>query len=364
MKKIGILTLPIKTNYGGILQAFAMQYFLRKLGYDAWFVKRRWNSETQGIPHRVIKFVYHHLIIRKFNKFINKYIVPQTNVIDSREKVIDLMNNGYDGFVVGSDQVWRIRNVRGADYNYFLDFTMGYDVRRVAYAASFGVDYWDDDKDPEMSISKIKPLINQFDAVSTREDSGVKLCKKLFGINARHMVDPTLLLNPTDYIKTFGLHVQSRNYIAVYILDMTEEKRKIVRHVADVLHLPVRNINQSECGLLNRLPSILKEYGKPSVESWLKGIAEASFVITDSFHGTAFSINFEKQFLSVGNIERGLTRFTSLLDTFGIKERLVLTYEDVLRFNIITTPIEYAQIASIRKNREDDAEVFIRKHLK
>lgn len=364
MKKIGILTLPIKTNYGGILQAFAMQYFLRKLGYDAWFIKRRWNCEAQSILHRVIKFIYHHLIIRKFNKFIGKYIVPQTKVIDSRKKVMDLMNCGYDGFVVGSDQVWRIRNVRGADYNYFLDFTKGYDVKRVAYAASFGVDYWDDDQEKETSISKIRPLINQFDAVSTREDTGVTLCKELFGIDAKHMVDPTLLLDKTDYIKTFGLHVQHRNYIAVYILDMTEEKQKIVRHVADVLHLPTKYINQSECGLLNRLPGILNEYGKPDVESWLTCIAEAAFVITDSFHGAAFSINFEKQFIAIGNMERGLTRFTSLLDTFGIKERLVFTYDDVRQSDIITTLIKYAEIASIRKMKKDVAETFVLEYLK
>ena len=153
--KIGILTLPIKTNYGGVLQAYALLTILKKLGYDAWFIKRRWNSERQSWLHKKAKGFYHAFLIRRFNIFINRYIQPQTEVIDTEAKAQSLLNRGFDGYVVGSDQVWRMKNVWGAGYNYFLDFTADLPVKRVAYAASFGVGYWDD-AHPEYSIPVVK----------------------------------------------------------------------------------------------------------------------------------------------------------------------------------------------------------------
>lgn len=362
MKKIGILTLPIKTNYGGILQAYALLTFLRKEGYDAWFIKRRWNSERQSLPHKIAKKLYHALVIRKFNRFINQYIQPQTEVIDTHKKVYSLLNRGFEAFIVGSDQVWRMCNVRGADYNYFLDFTEGYDIKRIAYAASFGVDYWDDIH-PDESLPKVKGLLQKFNAVSVREDTGVKLCESLFDINAQHVLDPTLLLDKEEYIYNFKLHIKQKKNIAVYILDMNDKKMQIIQAISKKMSMPIKYTNNSSCIFKKCLPKSMEEMQKPGVKDWINTIGESSFVITDSFHGTAFSIIFEKEFIAIGNIERGLTRFQSLLKLFDLDKRLILKPETLDINTIISNSIDYNRVNAIKKKKQQDVIDFIRQTL-
>lgn len=332
--KIGILTLPLKSNYGGILQTYALLTFLRKQGYDAWYIRRRWNSEKQSKLHQLLKYFYHIFIIYKFNKFIKYYLQPQTEIIDTRDKVKNLLSKNFDAFIVGSDQIWRMRYVYGADYNYFLDFTKNIHIRRIAYAASFGVDYWDDNN-PEVSIPIVKGLLQKFNAISVREDSGIKLCANLFGVKAEHVLDPTLLLNKEDYISNLKLKVNPQNYIAVYVLDMTDTKKQLINAYSQKLRLPIKYINQTKLSSLSK-KNFWKELCQPSIKSWLENIANASFVITDSFHGTAFSINFERQFISIANEKRGLDRFISLLRMFDLENRLLK--------DTCTTPIDHKEI--------------------
>lgn len=361
MKKIGVLTLPTLTNYGGILQAYALVYTLRKLGYDAWLINRRWNSENNNLLHKIKKFFYHWVVIRKFDKFVEKYIVPRTSEIDTRSKMDGIRKEGFEGYVVGSDQVWRIKNVRGADYNFFLDFTKNDAVKRISYAASFGVDYWDDNQDASKSIEDVKPLLEKFDAISVREDSGVKICKDVFGVSAAHVLDPTLLVNKDEYIANFKLNNVSKNYMAVYILDMTPEKSKIISKISEELHLPLKYINRPK-RVFGWIPESISEMVKPGVELWMQSILEAQFVLTDSFHGMAFSIIFEKQFLVIGNERRGLTRFTSLLKMLDIKNRMIMNMNEIARISSLST-LNYVLIENKKQQLKMEAENFITQTL-
>ncbi|WP_278953452.1 polysaccharide pyruvyl transferase family protein [Phocaeicola coprophilus] len=357
--KIGILTLPIKSNYGGILQAYALLTVLRKHGHDAWLIRRRWNSENQSKLHKLFKQVYHALIIRTFNKFIKQYIQPQTEIIDTRYKAKGLLSKGFEAFVVGSDQVWRMRHVYGADYNYFLDFTKNANVKRLAYAASFGVDYWDD-TNPDKSIPIVKELLQKFDAISVREDSGIELCRNLFGVKAQHVLDPTLLLNKEDYINQFSLNIKQGKYIAVYILDMTKEKQQLINSYSVMLNLPIKYINRTKLSSLSQR-GFWKELCQPGIESWLGNIANASFVITDSFHGTAFSINFERQFISIANEKRGLDRFLSLLKQFGLENRLL---KDTCTKPVENKMINYDLVKELLNNERSQSTQYLINNLR
>lgn len=359
--KIGILTLPIKSNYGGILQAYALVTYLRKQGYDAWSVRRRWNSENQSKLHKLFKQVYHTLIIRKFNIFIKQYIQPQTEIIDTRDKTNALLSKGFDAFVVGSDQVWRMRHVYGADYNFFLDFTENINVKRIAYAASFGVDYWDD-TNSQKSLPIVKSLLKKFNAISVREDSGIHLCKSLFNVNAIKLLDPTLLLNKEEYIHNFNLKIIPKNYIAVYILDMTEEKQQIISALSQHLKLPIKHINKYSVLLEKILPNCLEEVNKPGIKEWIKDIAESKFILTDSFHGTVFSIIFEKQFIAIGNKRRGLTRFESLLHSFDLQSHLICKFEDIKNIKMIPS-INYTLVNQKKKDMQELSLNFFNKYL-
>lgn len=315
--KIGILTLPIKSNYGCILQAFALQKVLSEMGNDAWIIRRSWNSEDNGMIHLLAKYLYHKVVIKKFNQFIENYLTPQTAIIDTKQKVIELNEMHFDAYIVGSDQVWRMRNTYGVGFNYFLDFVSNTKAKKIAYAASFGVDYWDD-INPEISIPIVSFWLNQFDAISVREESGCKICSELFKVKAKHVLDPTLLLTADDYQNIFSLKHSEQDYIAVYILDMDRNKQELINKVSKFYRLPIKFLNTPPNLLL---PFVLSEFFKPSVNQWLSSISNAKYVITDSFHGTLFSIIFKRKFLVLGNRERGLTRIESILDMLNLRDR-------------------------------------------
>lgn len=360
MKKVGILTLPIKSNYGGILQAYALLTFLKNNGYDAWFIKRHWDNTNHSISHKIIKFIYHKIIIRKFNTFINKYIYPQTPIIDTQEKMKQISHQQFDAFIVGSDQIWRMKYTKGVGYNYFLDFCETESQKRIAYAASFGVDYWDDPT-PNTSIPIVKKLLQNFNAISVREDSGVTLCKSIFNVDALHVIDPTLLLNKEEYLHNLCINIYPKKYLGVYILDLTNEKKEIIQTLSQSLSLPIKYLNESSNILKPLIPQPINELIKPGVKNWIKGIAEAEFILTDSFHGTAFSIIFEKQFLAIGNIERGLTRFQSLLKMLNIENHLITSLDECK--SLYLAPIDYKELKELKEKHKNKAVNFLKESL-
>ena len=335
MSKIGIITLPLRLNYGGILQAYALQTVLEKLGNDVEVVqvKHRGYLSPKGLK---APFIYGRRAILKFlglsdtPVFAEKQLNEQWPIISEHTRRFikqymhireissydEVDSKDYDVLVVGSDQVWRpaYSNL----YQCFLHFAENWDVKRIAYAASFGTakkEYTSE------QIAICKSLIKKFDAVSVREDSGVALCRDYFGVQAQHVLDPTLLLDKEDYIKLVNARTigSSEGDLFVYILDSSVEKKAIVELLATEKHLipfTVKAKNDFKYAPLD-------DRIQPPVEQWLRGFMDAKYVVTDSFHGTVFSILFNKPFIVVGNAERGMTRFDSLLNMFGINNRLV-----------------------------------------
>ena len=337
-KKVGILTLPITTNYGGILQLFALYKVLQNLGYDVKHIRRRWNSSHYSLLHKFKRLVYQNLIIFKFRKFEKDYIPNCTKKIES-DINFKKQCNEFDVVVVGSDQVWRSKNTRGVGDNYFLDFEND-KVKKVAYAASFGVDYWD-----EITTSHtadIKKYLKDFTTITVRENSGINICRDTFGVDAAQVLDPTLLLTSTDYIHYFNLkkRTDNRKILGVYILDETPEKNKFIESFALKHGYEIKKVNKT---LLSRFDGLLnQDFTKASIKSWLSGIYNSDFVITDSFHGTVFSVIFNKPFYSIDNIQRGSTRFKSLFEYLGIEGCLI---SNLMNSNVVElSNIDYHKI--------------------
>lgn len=213
-----------------------------------------------------------------------------------------------EALVVGSDQVWRpIYNYDVSDC--FLKFAQGLSVKRVAYAASFGTDAWEF---TDAQTSECAALAKQFDGISVREKSGVGLCKDHLGVSAVHVLDPTLLLQAEDYAVLCKDIPQRKPFIFAYILDENEEKLNSIKRFAEQRGLPYY-IKSADGGVSM----------KDTIELWLSYFRDAAFVITDSFHGTAFSINFNKDFYVYGNAQRGNSRFDSLLGQLGLQDRII-----------------------------------------
>lgn len=320
--RVGIVTQPLELNYGGILQNWALQQVLKRLGHDpitidayqrfstphyiysyvrAWW-KRSHGNMTYFYPRR-----YHGALRRKeTGRFVERYIKKTKVMWEYDRKVVK--RYGMEALIVGSDQVWRTHYNKTNIEDKFLKFAEGLPLRRVAYAASFGVDYWM--YTPEQTAA-CAPLAQQFDAVSVREASAVGYCRKYFGVEAQRVLDPTLLLTADDYQSVIDPDWDtSEPYLAVYCLDITPEKRAFFNRLADERGLCVRYFT---AGINAEL----------TIEQWLAMFCHATMLVTDSFHGTVFSILFGKEFFTLGNPHRGNARIAGLLGLLGLKSRLL-----------------------------------------
>lgn len=359
--RIGILTLPLHTNYGGILQAYALQTVLERMGHEVHVTEKK--RQPLSIPIQKIPFCYGKRIVkniigRKFPIFYEqKYNREQPIIRQNTDKFIkkyihiaeyddfsDIKESEYDAIVVGSDQIWRPKYFPHIEHA-FLDFAKDWNIRRIAYAASFGTDDWEYDS---KQTSECGSLLRMFDVVSVREDSAVNLCKKHFGVEAQHVLDPTMLLNREDYIKLFEAvdTPKSKGNLLCYILDETEEKKALIKRIADEKGLIPFNVKS----ISDDINSPLSERVQPPLEQWLRGFYDAEFVITDSFHACVFSIIFNKPFIVYGNINRGLSRFISLLNMFGLTERIVNNQTDLKRLENINDDIFYVKWKDIKQN--------------
>jgi hypothetical protein len=221
----------------------------------------------------------------------------------------------YDAFVVGSDQVWRPEYFFGVQ-DAFLRFTKDWDVRRVAYAASFGTEELEYDY---TLLEECSALLSKFDAVSVREASGVNMCDEWFDYEgAVHVPDPVMMLPAQKYAELAGESC-GKNSVVTYLLDKSSVKMKVAEFVSDVTGKPLHDVSVYPKD--KNIP--LEERVVPCMTSWLSAFINAEFVVTDSFHGCILSILFHKPFLVVGNKARGMARIESLLEMFSMENRLV-----------------------------------------
>lgn len=234
-------------------------------------------------------------------------------------------------------------------------------IKKIAYAASFGVDHWLYSKKQTLECAQ---LAKQFNAVSVRETSGVTLCNKYLGVNAKRVLDPTMLLKSSEY-NTLITSVTKREEksMIVYFLDITPEKEKIAQYISQKLNLKIVYI--SNPNMDNKLLSYKKRIALP-VEDWLEGYNSSSFVLTDSFHGTVFSIIYNLPFLSIGNIKRGVTRFETILELFQLNDRLLNIDNEIdwIKIDrIINEHIDYSRINEIIEKEKEESITFLKESL-
>lgn len=344
--RIGILTLPLHTNYGGILQAYALQTVLERMGHEVvvFDIKREfklpfWKYPLAYIKRAIKKYILKKKNVRIFEEQYRKSIYPIINQHTQEfiDKYIHLYNvkslkevkeEDFDAIVVGSDQVWRpkyfIPMFKTSIQDAYLAFAKDWNIKRIVYAASFGTDEW------EYTPAQIKEcgeLLRLFDAVSVREKSAIKLCKEHFGIKVQHVLDPTMLLCKEDYIKLFEIAKtpKSPGTLLNYILDETPEKIEIINKIAKERKLIPFRVNSK----IENAHAPLEERIQPPVEAWLRGFYDAEFIVTDSFHACVFSIIFGKPFVVIGNKERGMARFESLLKMFELENCMIDDIKDI-----------------------------------
>lgn len=316
--RIGIVTQPLMRNYGGILQNYALQQVLERLGHTPITIDFIVKFSRLHYALSIVKavFLYFFSINRHSFKFsyiyrnadIETFIANHINVTHRVNQYSPDLIEKYNlnAVITGSDQVWRPLYNRYIESMY-LSF-VNRDIRKIAYAVSFGVKEWEYSSRLAKKCSK---LAQNIDAISVREHSGVFLCEKYLHVHAISVLDPTLLLDKEDYMKLCStIPLSNSSYIAAYILDMTIEKKNYIDKIASHKKLPIKYFSADYDMSL-------------SIEEWLAMFRDTDFVVTDSFHGTIFSILFNKPFCTISNDSRGRERFVSLLNIFGLDGRLL-----------------------------------------
>lgn len=335
--KIGIFTF-FQTNYGAVLQAFALQRYLQK----------QQNTDVEIIDFTTANHLLEHQVFRKQKtrnpiKFIAYYILTLLRYRHIKKRINntwefkkryfrytrrystieDVLKNHpqEDIYITGSDQVFN-PNAKYVPV-YYLNFDKG-NSKKVAYAPSFGISQFSDD-----ISAKISNYIDDFDFLSCREPAGAEYLSKLTGKSVPVVVDPVMLISETEWGEVAVKPKYNENYILIYDLNGANNLIKIAKKIQKHTRLPIVCITGNRIKIYP-IDKHVYDAGPAEFIGWIK---HASYVVTDSFHGTMFSLIFHKQFFTFIALERTSSRIRSILDKVALNDRII-TKTTLANFNL------------------------------
>lgn len=330
--KIGILTFHRATNYGAVLQAFALKSFITQSGAEADIIdyrndlietlyrpkKLKEEKGFRGKVHFFLTYKREHKKNKKFEIFREKYLQIKADHYYTSNTIVDA-NNVFDKFVCGSDQVWNPK-AHNFDKNFYLDFVTD-DDKKFSYAASFG------EIIEEKYYENLKIVLEKFSICSVREKQGCQIINNVSPkINTRIDIDPVFLLNKDGWEKAFNLSSNGKGkYVLVYLFRITNKTKELI----SILHK--KGIKIIYIGKPLRNPFDCPVTFIPSADpvDFVKYFYSASFVITNSFHGTAFSIMFNKPFAL--ELYTNTSRLENITELTSLQDRI---YNDSTDFDI------------------------------
>lgn len=335
--KIGILSQSMGRNYGGILQQYALSKYLESLGHSVIILNRQPNNG--GAFKRAILQCLKHVGVKRYqtsgtkegniDRFINREFIISKPLYSGLSLSKVCKKEHLDAVIYGSDQIWR----RAFELRYGLDYfgaSTPLSIRQIAYAPSFGLDVWEY---TAKETANIKKTLNNFYAISSREESGVKLISDFLGLKASLVCDPTMLLEKEHYEKLTPYQFPQNPYCFVYWLGDKESMDSVINDYTN-------RGEKKEIIAIN----LRDRKELPGIEQWLGYIKNAEYVITDSFHGTVFAILFKKQFEVHCNKSGGYGRIQTLLGQLGLTKKL----------SDLQAPVDFSKV--------DDAVMAFRHH--
>ena len=356
-KKLGLLTLNGYDNYGNRLQNYALERTIERLGFEVETIlvsRRSTDTFLQRLFRCTIKEAMNKILIRirlhknrehignrtdRFIQFSNKYL-HETSFSLTLQSEVNNLDDKYDCFVVGSDQVWNPHNLHGTTF-FFLTFAEKH--KRVAYAASFGISDL-----PDKYIEQYKTWLDGMNRISVREYEGAKIVEKITGKKPMVLLDPTLLLDKSDWLRISepSMSKPKKDYLLTYFLGaippvIESEIQQIAKNnnLQVVRLADLRDLVNYTCG-----PSEFIDY-----------MNDCKLFLTDSFHGTVFSILFEKPFFvfeRAGSISM-YSRISTLLRLFHLEDRATKSIEkrtDMFHIDYSSVPL----ILEAERNRAFD----------
>lgn len=316
--RVGILTFHDALNYGAVLQAYALKAELDKICecdiinyYNAYFHKE---PKQSGIKSLVSNLLYGRqwtCRAEKFEQFRKDFLCVGNEKFSDKDLL--KLNNKYDAFIVGSDQVWNL-SCSGGSHSYFLDF-VNENEKKYSYAASFGAEH------PILGQTEID-LLKSFNLISVREKSAVEYLENKINKPIKAVLDPTFLLTETQYVQNFALKEKNKRkkYILLYEVLNGYKIEAYARRLAQKCKLNIICISQS-----NKLRHGMHVVRSSGPIDWLNLFYNAEYVVTNSFHGLAFSLIFHKQFFVELLPPPATTnaRMIELLRDLGLSDRII-----------------------------------------
>ena len=353
-KKVELITLQRVPNYGSVLQAYATQKILESLSYEVEIINyfpermtikamlRRIKDKNKKLNNSILMRTIARVIIipsyikrfSSFKKFYKNLNQTKKEYHSNEEIKKDLPVA--DIYCTGSDQVWNSEWNEGVDKALFLDFAPD-NKKKVAISASFGKKSLNDDE-----IIITKELLSKYSNISLREKSGVDILKQLKIDNSINILDPTLLLNKQEWEIVASKKFTNEKYILVYNLNRNSKIDRYAENLSKETGLKIKYLSYQ----IHEFYKKGKMYCNPKVEDFLSLIKNAEYVITDSFHGTAFSLNFEKEFVIVYP-EKYSTRIQSILELLDLKDRVAKDEKDL---KVCEKKINYSTVSKKLNN--------------
>lgn len=346
--KVSIITRHAITNYGSLLQSFALQQVIENLGYTTEIIdyvrndeeyrnitdvlvkrSRKWNSNV------VLRSIYkclqsreYRIAGKKFEGFQHRYL----NLSNRYSSLNELVKHPpiADIYCTGSDQVWGTIGDETYDKAYFLEFVKE-NSKCISYAASFGKTKMD-----KGFTTMLKGMLYKYNDLLIRESSALEILHSLGFENSKQVLDPTLLIDSRQWDKYMGTKKINKNYVLIYQLHRNKKMDTYAKAFAKKVNLPLIRITPS----LHHVVRGGKVVFLPDIVEFLAYIKNAKYMITDSFHGTAFAINYNVQFINIHPGETA-TRSQSILELAGLKNRMLTNYSD---FSYIDKMIEYIEV--------------------
>lgn len=357
-KKVGIITMHKVLNYGSALQAYALQYVIEKMGHDVEIIDYIYPNEYhQQFVHkpcalrRLISYTIEMLRgfprkkrMKAFEEFYKENL-KLSRTYKSKEELHNAPPK-YDVYMTGSDQVWNPKSIH-EDTSFMLSFTDS--PNKVAFSASVAKG-----EIPEKYKKLYATELRKYKHICMREKRGAELVESLIGYKPEVVLDPTLLLGPSEWnvlSQKSKIEIKSP-YILIYVLEYSFNvypyMYDLIKHVQQQLDMKLVVLGMSTKHAMNLSNKVILH--DASVYDFVKVFANASLVITDSFHGTAFSLNLNVPFYSVvNNDEKSDSRVVDLLNIVKDRGRIIKKGDDFTKVTFNLLPPNNDQIYGIRK---------------
>ncbi|MCC5646560.1 polysaccharide pyruvyl transferase family protein [Nostoc sp. CHAB 5824] len=352
--KIGILTFHHVDNYGATLQACALWSFLNSQGYDVEIIDYRplkiaWMYFRPLLPIKRVKSSINEsnkirinekslINISKYWK-MRSFLLSHVKLSHKRvydKKALKYYHDKYDVVICGSDQIWCTDSFRGYNSSFFLDFVSNKTTRKISYAASFG-----NTRKLGCYQKEIYTLINQFQTILVRDSNSLEIIADECNKKAIKVLDPTFLIK-YDALKNSPKI--TNKYLLLYVqADMKAEEEDFIKFLAEEQNLTIVSVGRYE-----RLAQINLENASP--KEWIGLHSEASYIVTNTYHGTVFSIIFQKPFTIFLPSDKS-NKITDLLNDLGLKDRI---FSDKLKpqlFNKQIFDIDYESVSNILESK-------------